>query len=437
MKKVLSVALSGAMLCTILGGCSSGTKQAETTQAASEAVSEAAQEGEGGETEAAEGEAVELEMLLHKVEITDIMNTMVEDFHEDYPNITITVNCPSDHKTVLQSRAVANEMPDFVTFPYDNDYLIYATDGFFEDLTNEEFMKQNISEDVYLDNQLDGKSYFLPVLSNACGVFYNVDMFEENGIEIPTTMDEFFEVCETFKAKGITALSCSDQETWTLSALGDRLTGLIFDDKGELFQGIADGTASAADSEGMRKVGEIFLKMRDYAQPDSLGVGYEQAINEFANGETAMMYQGTWLLPLVLKANPDMNVSVFPLPGETEEQTRVGINMDLGIAVSVDSEHKEAAKTFLEWLSTTENAQKLADMEGSPSLIKGVEAATPQFESLVALIDEGKSFRISRNYWKSGMVSEINNVFQRLLVSKDVDEFLEDLDNSVKMIYNQ
>ncbi len=150
-----------------------------------------------------------------------------------------------------------------------------------------------------------------------------------------------------------------------------------------------------------------------------------------------MMYQGTWLLPLVLKANPDMNVNVFPLPAEKAEDTRVGTNMDLGIAVSIDSEHKEEAKLFLEWLSTTENAQKLADMEGSPSLIKDVKAATPQFASLIDLMNEGKQFRISRAYWKAGMVSEINNVFQRLLVNKDVDEFLLDLDNSVKMIYNQ
>ena len=433
MKRQLSVILGTAMVCAALSGCSGSTE----TQTSENPSSQVAEEGQTEATEAAGGEVVELEMLLHKVEVTDIMNTMAEEFHKDYPNITVTVNCPGDTKTVLQSRAVANEMPDMVTFPYDNDFLIYATDGFFEDLSAEQFMKENITEETYLDNQIDGKNYFLPVLSNASGIYYNVDMFEEYGIEIPTTLDEFFEVCETFKENGIVALSCSDQETWTLSALADRLTGLIFDDKGELFQDIADGKASAVDSEGMRKVGEIFLKMRDYSQPDSLGVGYEQAINAFANGETAMMYQGTWLLPLVLKANPDMNVNVFPLPAEKAEDTRVGTNMDLGIAVSIDSEHKEEAKLFLEWLSTTENAQKLADMEGSPSLIKDVKAATPQFASLIDLMNEGKQFRISRAYWKAGMVSEINNVFQRLLVNKDIDEFLLDLDNSVKMIYNQ
>ena len=34
-----------------------------------------------------------------------------------------------------------------------------------------------------------------------------MDMFEENGIEIPTTWDEFIAVCDTFKEKGITPLN--------------------------------------------------------------------------------------------------------------------------------------------------------------------------------------------------------------------------------------
>lgn len=420
MKKMVSIALCGALCVSLLSGCA--VEQAPESNASNEA---------------AQKQVVELEMLVHKVEITDIITTMANMFHEEHPDIIVKINAPGDTKTVLQARAVANEMPDMVTFPYDNDFLVYATDGFFEDLTNEPFMKEHISEETYLENQLDGKNYFLPVLSNAGGIYYNVDMFEQYGIGIPKTMNEFFAVCEKFKENGVTALSCSDQETWTLSALADRMTGLIFDDKGELFEEIAAGTASAKDSEGMRKVGELFLKMRDYAQPDSLGIGYEQAINAFANGETAMMYQGTWLLPLVLKANPDMNVNVFPLPGITETETRVGTNMDLGIAVSTDSEYKEEAKLFLDWLSTAEVAQKLADMDGSPSMIKGVQVGTPQFESLSMLIAEGKSFRISRAYWKAGMVGEINNVFQRLLANKDIDAFLADVDNAVNMIYNQ
>ena len=213
--------------------------------------------------------------------------------------------------------------------------------------------------------------------------------------------------------------------------------GLIFDDDGTLFQQIAAGEATATEHEGMRTVAEVYLKLHEYGQPDSLGVGYEQAISAFANGEAAMMLQGTWLLSLVKSANPDMNVDVFPLPGMTAEETRVGINMDLGLAISETSENKEAALAFLAWMSEAENAQKFADMEGSPSLLNGVEVATPEFAKMAELISEGKSFIIPRGYWAPSMVNELQNALQRLVSSKDVDQFLKELDEGVKVAYAQ
>lgn len=102
--------------------------------------------------------------------------------------------------TVLQARAVANDMPDIVTFPYNNSDLAYARDGFYMDLTNEAFMQENVTPAALESNKIDGVNYFLPYISNAYGVYYNVDIFEENGIEIPTTMDELYAACEKLQA---------------------------------------------------------------------------------------------------------------------------------------------------------------------------------------------------------------------------------------------
>ena len=349
----------------------------------------------------------------------------------------VVLNAPGDTSTVLQARAVANDMPDIVTFPYNPSDLAYARDGFYMDLTNEAFMQENVTPAALESNKIDGVNYFLLYISNAYGVYYNVDIFEENGIEIPTTMDELYAACEKLQAAGVTPIAFSDQELWTLGHLGDRLMGLIFDDDGTLFQQIAAGEATATEHEGMRTVAEVYLKLHEYGQPDSLGVGYEQAISAFANGEAAMMLQGTWLLSLVKSANPDMNVDVFPLPGMTAEETRVGINMDLGLAISETSENKEAALAFLAWMSEAENAQKFADMEGSPSLLNGVEVATPEFAKMAELISEGKSFIIPRGYWAPSMVNELQNALQRLVSSKDVDQFLKELDEGVKVAYAQ
>lgn len=421
MKKIVALILCAA-LCLSFAGCG-GEQPAENVSS-----------GSGTEGTGVSGE---IEILLHKVEINDIMNTMIQEFNKEYPDVKVVLNAPGDTGTVLQARAVANDMPDIVTFPYGSSDMSYARDGFYMDLTDQAFMQENVTPAALESNKVDGVNYFLPYISNAYGVYYNVDIFEENDIEIPTTMDELYAVCEKLKTAGITPIAFSDQETWTLGHLGDRLMGLIYDDDGTLFEQIAAGEASATEHEGMRTVAEVFLKLHEYGQEDSLGVGYEQAISAFANGEAAMMLQGTWLLSLVKSANPEMNVDVFPLPGMTAEETRVGINMDLGLAISETSENKEAALAFLAWLSETENAQMFADMEGSPSLINGVNAATPEFAKMSELISEGKSFVIPRVYWKATMVNELSNVLQRLVSSKDVDLFLQELDESVRVTYAQ
>ena len=50
----------------------------------------------------------------------------------------------------------------------------------------------------------------LPVITeqpNVGGVFYNQDLFEEQGVEVPTTWTEFLDVCKALKDKGIQPLA--------------------------------------------------------------------------------------------------------------------------------------------------------------------------------------------------------------------------------------
>ena len=48
---------------------------------------------------------------------------------------------------------------------------------------------------------------FISYQPNIEGFWYNKKMFEENGWEVPTTMDEFMKICEDASSKGIQPLS--------------------------------------------------------------------------------------------------------------------------------------------------------------------------------------------------------------------------------------
>ncbi|MFI3169135.1 MAG: extracellular solute-binding protein [Faecalibacterium sp.] len=406
-----------------MAGCSTESSTTTTSVATSSQTTDTAEE---------ESLSGEIEVLFHKVEIVELMEDLSAQFTAIHPDVKVVINSSGD---VLQTRAVSGNMPDIYTCAYNADPFVYVDDGYFADLTGLSCM-ENVLESVVEENLYNGANYYVPYISNATGVYYNTEIFAENNILLPETMDEFFDVCETLLALGIMPISFSDQELWTLSAVGDRLTGLVYDDDGSLFEEIAAGTTSALEHDGMRTVAEIFLKMRDYGRSDSLGVSYEAAISEFAWGQTAMMIQGTWMLALCKAANPDVPVDMFPLPGITAAETRVGTNVDLCYFVGEDSANKDVAIAFLAWMNETEQAQYFADYEGSPSLIKDVESSTAEFESLANLIEEGKNFKISRNYWAAGFISEFNNCLQRLLANKDVDTYLSEIDESVDLIYN-
>ncbi|MBO1913211.1 extracellular solute-binding protein, partial [Microvirga sp. 3-52] len=60
----------------------------------------------------------------------------------------------------------------------------------------------------------DGNIYSVPVnIHRGNVIFYNMEVFKEHGIEVPTTLDEFFTVAEKLKDAGVTPLALGDKES--------------------------------------------------------------------------------------------------------------------------------------------------------------------------------------------------------------------------------
>ena len=66
----------------------------------------------------------------------------------------------------------------------------------------------------YDENGLMGSGdwYGVPNYGEFVGVYYNKAMFAEQGLEVPTTLDEFVKVMDAFKAKEITPLAAAGAE---------------------------------------------------------------------------------------------------------------------------------------------------------------------------------------------------------------------------------
>ncbi len=63
----------------------------------------------------------------------------------------------------------------------------------------------------------------LPLDSSVAMVYYNMEMMDRYGLEIPVTWDEFIQVCQTFVDNGITPMPVGGNEPWTIAMYYDLL----------------------------------------------------------------------------------------------------------------------------------------------------------------------------------------------------------------------
>ena len=225
-KKLLSVVLSTAMIAAVLSGCGgSGETQApadtqESAPAQSEESAPAAEEEAETEAEAPAAEASGEEVTLTVLAGQSTTDAGIEDMIDEalakkYPNITLEWECVdwgNDFQPKMQ-QYMQSGLPD-IMIGKAQDVATYAPQGILGEI-----------DSTYLDRVLDaastnvtidGKTYGLVYNALYQGVYYNKDMFAENGWEIPKTMDDLQAIIDDCNSKGITPFASHMVDTWSI-----------------------------------------------------------------------------------------------------------------------------------------------------------------------------------------------------------------------------
>jgi multiple sugar transport system substrate-binding protein len=184
-------------------------------------------------------------------------------------------------------------------------------------------------------------------------IYYNKSMFEQAGItDPPANFEEFLAACERLKQAGFTPI------VWT----GGFPNGLA---NGPFSYGfannvaattpdwkarIADGTLELDTAEGA----DIFAKIklvaeRGYVQDGYMETSYDEGIRLFAEGKTAMAFQGTWSAGMLMNGQ-GFRTGVFVPPWNDAGKPAVPvIGSETGFALC-ETPNKAAATRFLEFL---------------------------------------------------------------------------------------
>lgn len=184
----------------------------------------------------------------------------VERFLEDNPscNVNVVSIDAFEYDNMLATAIAAGTAPDIFISPDNYQFYSYILNDLIIDLTD--YMRQKEYDVRYMEAALAqagdmGRYYGVPTGSvSMYGMFYNKDIFSRLGLEVPATIDELEEVCDTLLANGITPFAFAN---------ASRLQGSM------LF------TCLAA-----RRTGVEPLETVPYKDTDPLEIGYEYAGNK-------------------------------------------------------------------------------------------------------------------------------------------------------------
>lgn len=286
-KKIMAVTLCLAMVSTFAVGC--GQKN----------------ETDSGKSEEKSSGKVEIEFVQVKREAAESYTKVIEAFEKENPDIVIKQNVVPDAQEVLMTRASSDSLPDMMNhWPTDAQFVQFEDEGLLLDLSEKDYMKNIDSK--YLDavKAKDGKNYIAPYNVNFMGVYYNKDKFEEAGYTMPTKWDELIALAEEIKAKGETPFILPNKDSWTVSNLWSNIEARDLGSHEDEFEKMKAGEESFETIPEYKSGVEKMIQLLDYANEDSLALGYDQAINDFANGEGWMFLQGSWTLFLIMVLIP-------------------------------------------------------------------------------------------------------------------------------------
>lgn len=376
---------------------------------------------------ATDGGKVTLELFSTKSENQSTLQKLIDEFQNENPNIVIELNSPAESETVLRTRLTKDDMPDILSIGGSSIYGELARTGALKELTDEEVVKQ--IQPAYIDmvNKLVSKDemkiYGIPYATNANGIIYNVDKFNELGLEVPKTWGEFIQNADKIKAAGQVPFYLTLKDAWTAmvpwNALASNLQPEGFlDDRSEgktTFKGTHE------------EIADKILKITNYGHGDNFGKAYNDGNMAFAQGKSVMYIQGNWAISEIKKANLDIKLGMFPLPASNDaDKNKLISGVDVLLAITEQSKHPEEAKKFIEFMTKKESAEKYIEEQFAFSALKDVYQKDESVKDIMPYFESGKITSFADHYYPAGM--QVANLLQEYLIKKDKSVFLDKLD---------
>lgn len=277
-------------------------------------------------------------------------------FQQLYPNVTLEIEEYKDdieYFNAMKIRASAKELPD-IMFNVNRTLANFAE--YLYDLSDLDAAKNNILAEGYA---IDGKVLGLPEKRQEEYVLFWRDMFDEAGVEVPQTWDEFIKVSirlqEYFGKSNpnFMAIALGAKDEWPIYPLVENMPSAI-SGNGQYWNEMAEKDRPFEKGSDIQVAYE---KINDFFHTgvfgkDPLGMGYDQAFSIFTQKNAAMAMDSPMGLTGIYSAGVDTtNLESFYLPfrEDASDPLYLPVRGDFLMGITTSTENYDLARAFVEF----------------------------------------------------------------------------------------
>ncbi|MBQ0910289.1 ABC transporter substrate-binding protein [Streptomyces sp. RM99] len=300
--------------------------------------------------------------------------------------ITVTVKKQASGDTLVTKILTAHkagQAPDLVQAEYQALPTLVSNDALADISGEVDDVKGKFADGVWQQTTLGTDAvYAVPQDIGPMMFYYREDLFEQYGLEVPATWEEFARTARELKKaapdKDLTTFSANDSGLF--AGLAQQAGARWWTTEGEKWK-------VGIDDEATRKVADFWGGLVEEGAIDNQPM-YTPAWNKALNtGKQIAWVSAVWAPGTLTTAAPDTKGkwAMAPLPQWSGSENRTGSWGGSSTAVTTDSENREAAAKFAEWLNTDADALGALAKEGgiypasTSAQLSGAFAEPPEF----------------------------------------------------------
>ena len=356
----------------------------------------------------------------------------VDKFEAENPGIKLNLEVISwnDVYTVVDTRIAAGNAPDILNIDV---FANYANEGLLEPVS--QWCPEELFGDFFpsfIDQSvIDDTVWAVPDLASARALFYNVDMFDEVGIEVPTTWAELEDACQA-----IVDFYDGEVYPWGIDMTTDEgqaaFAYYTWGNNGGFVD--ADDNWAVNSAENVEAIEyAIGLINKGYTNPNPATQTRYDLQDMFAAGKLAMVIAPNQLPTYVADKEGNINMATANIPAnEGKTSSSVGV-MDRIMAFKDEAaadqaKRDEAIGKFAEFFYNPENYVGWVSMEGFlPAVNSAVGAlveSDPSFAAWLDILGSAKFYSTAKAEWdqvKQGVIAAEQNALAGADVKAELD----------------